>query len=197
MYEIPHFGLRAYALFYSKYGSRESFAQSELAWIVSPSMRKKIFSTLLNAGWLKKVSRQEYICTSPDSIFKGLLDFKVPTIMQGARKPYSFTGLSAVEVWSDFSYVQRGRERSPYFINVLERDILYWKNFCNKNTVPYYVREGSTIGEFIILIPVKKIGSVEKNGFFVESLKKTMSFAKNNDMFSYPYKYMKNKYGDV
>ena len=196
MYEIPNFGLRAYALFYSKYGLKESFAQSELAWIVSPSMRKKIFSTLLNAGWLRKASRQEYVCTNPDTIFRGLLDFKIPTIIKNASKPYSFTGLSAVEVWSDFSYVQRGRERSPYFVNVMAKDMQYWKDFFNEHSIPNYVAKGSTIGEFIILIPVKKMHSIEKNGFFVETLKKTICFARENEMFSYSYEYMKKKYGE-
>lgn len=196
MYEIPNFGLRAYALFYSKYGLRESFTQSELDWIVGPSMKKKIFATLLNSGWLKKVSRKEYKCVTPDTIFTHLLDFRVPEIIKESKKPYAFTSLSAIEIWSDFSYIQRGRERSPYFIKILKKDIQYWKDFFNNKNIPNYINKGSTIGEFIILIPVEKVTSVEKEGIFVETIKRTMNYAKENEMFAYAYNYMKTKYGE-
>lgn len=195
MEEIPSFGLRAYALFYSKHGLRETFRQSELDWIVSPSMRKKIFATLLNAGWIRKMSRQKYKCVNPDTIFNHLLDFRVPEIIRESKKPYVFTGLSAIELWSDSVYVQRGRERSPYFVKVLKKDLQQWKDFFNERNIPNYINNGSTIGEFVILIPTKKISSVEKDGMAVESLKKTMSQARKNEMFTYPYNYMKKKYG--
>ena len=117
--EVPQFVLRAYALFFTKHGSIESFKQSELDWIVGASMKKKIFSLLLKSGWIKKESRDEYRCIDPNKVFKGLLEFKVPEILKQTEKPYAFTNLSAVEIWSDYSYVQRGLEKSPYFIKVL------------------------------------------------------------------------------
>ncbi len=194
MYEIPNFGLRAYALFYSKHGLKEAFKQSELDWIVGSSMKKKIFSALLNAGWIKKISRQEYKCVSPDSIFNQLLEFKVTELIKKSNKPYAFTGLSAIEIWSNYSYVQRGQERSPYFMKILRKDIKYWKNFLNENNIPNYINKGSTIGEFIILEPVNKLSFVDKDELKVEPLKITMKSAQKNEMFAYPYKYMKKKY---
>ena len=87
MLEIPQYGLRAYALLYSKYSLKERFTQSCLDWIVSPSMRKKIFAVLLKAGWIKKISWQEYQCVDPDMIFQHLLDFKVPEIIKETKSP--------------------------------------------------------------------------------------------------------------
>jgi hypothetical protein len=196
MNEVPGFGLRAYALFYSKHGLKGTFKQSELDWIVGVSMRKKIFATLLNAGWLKKVSKTDYRCVNPQDIFRHLLDFKVPHLIKDANRPYAFTKLSAIEIWSDFSYVQRGRERSPYFIKIEKKDIPYWKKFFNHRDIPNYIEKGSTIGEFIILTPEKKVSGENKEGLFVENLRTTMRYAKNNEMFSYSYNYMKNKYGE-
>jgi len=193
--EIPPFGLRAYALFFSKYSSIEPFKQSDLDWIVGSSMKKKIFSLLLNSGWIKKESKNTYKCLKPNDIFKNLLEFKVQEIIKKAEKKYAFTNLSAVEIWSDYSYVQRGIEKSPYFIKVLKKDIDYWKKFFNKNNIPNYVNEGSTIGEYIILIPVSKIQNETKNELKVEKLKNTLEIAKNNDMYNYAYNYMKKKYG--
>ena len=194
---VPAYCLRAYALFFSRHGSREPFRQSELDWIVGQSMKKKIFSLLLNFGWITKYSRDSYKCVEPQIIIKGLLDFKVPELIKESKKIYSFTNLSAIEIWSDYSYVQRSMDRSPYFIKVLKNDLKYWKEFFNKKNIPNYVNEGSTIGEYIILIPVKKLNFVEKEGYKVESLKETIKIAKFNEMFLYAYNYIKNKYQNV
>jgi predicted transcriptional regulator len=192
--EIPQYGLKAYALFYNKHKENEEFSQSELDWIVGQSMKKKIFSLLLKSGWIKKKSKNTYICTSPKDIMKGLLELKVQNIIKESKKDYAFTGLSAIEIWSDYSYVQRGIERSPYFIKVLKKDLKYWKNFFNKNNIPNYVEKGSTIGEYVILIPVEKLSFVKKDELFVESLKDTIKIAKLNEMYLYAYNYIKKKY---
>ncbi|MFH0832093.1 MAG: hypothetical protein V1886_04490 [archaeon] len=194
---IPRYGLRAYALFFSKYGSNGSFTQNELDWIVGQSMRKKIFSLLLKSGWIKKISREKYVCVAPNEIFKSMLEFKVPSVIKEAEKEYAFTGLSAVEIWSDYSYVQRGIEKSPYFIKIARKDLNYWKNFFNKHRIPVYTKEGSTIGEYVILIPVDEIKSVEKEGMKVESLKETMKLAGLNNFYAYAYNYIRRKYGGV
>ena len=195
--EIPNYGLRAYALFFLRHVLNEEFTQSDLDWIVGQSMKKKIFALLLNTGWIKKASKNGYKCVNPAQILRGLLEFKVPQIIKEARKPYAFTGLSAVEVWSDYSYVQRGIERSPYYIKVLKKDIKYWKKFFNIYRIPNYVNSGSTIGEFIILIPVEKLIPSEKDEIFVDSLKETEKIAKANSFYAYPYKYIKEKYGTI
>ena len=195
--EIPQYGLRAYALFFLKHGSSERFTQNELDWIMGNSMKKKVFSLLLRNGWIKKQSYNYYLCLNPQEIFKGLLGFKVPEIMKKAERDYAFTNLSAIEIWSDYSYVQRGIEKSPYYINILKKDLKYWKGFFNKNSIPYYINEGSTIGEYTILIPVKKIKFVNKDGFKVISLKETFNIARKNKMHLYTYNYMRKKYGKI
>jgi hypothetical protein len=193
--EIPSYAMRAYALFYTKYGSREKFTQSALDWIAGTSMKKKIFSVLVKAGWIKKATRSTYQCVEPATAIKSLLDFKVPHTIKQATKPYAFTGMSAIEIWSDFSYMQRGWEHSPYFIKILKKDISYWKDFFNKKSIPNYIEKGSTVGEFVILSPVKNLTAEMKDGFQVETLKTTMNLAKENDLFTYAYNYMKKKYG--
>ncbi len=193
--EIPQYGLKAYALLFSKHGTLGEFKQSELDWIVSVSMKKKIFSLLLRAGWIKKKSPETYSCTNPAEAIKGLLEFRVPEIMKNAGRKYAFTQLSAVDIWSDFSYVQRGIEKSPYFIKVLQKDLRYWKEFFNRNEIPNYVGSGGTIGEFIILIPVSSLSFEEKNGFKVDLLKETARYAKSNEIYAYASEYIKKRYG--
>lgn len=193
--EIPYYGLRAYALFFIKYGTKQQFSQSALDWVVSQSMKKKIFSLLLHAGWITKSKKNKYICISPGNAIKNLLEFKVQNTIKNSTKPYAFTGLSAIEIWSDYSYMQRGIERSPYFIKVLKKDLGYWKAFFNEQKIPNYIKTGSTVGEFVILIPVQSIVAVEKEGFKVQPLEQTIKEARENQMYSYPYNYMIKKYG--
>lgn len=193
--DIPQYGLRAYALFFTRHGSTEEFGQHDLDWIVSQSMKKKIFALLLRSGWIKKSSRRTYTCITPEKALKGLLDFKVPELMKTAKKPYAFTDLSAVEIWSDYSYVQRGLEKSPYFINVLGKDLKYWKSFFSAHGVSFYVDRGSTIGEYVILKPVRHLASVERYGVQVISFAEAQKIAKTNDAYSYAYDYMRQKHG--
>ena len=192
--EIPQYGLKAYALLFSRYGIQGTFSQSALDWIVSPSMKKKIFALLLRSGWIQKRSRQTYVCTTPSDAIQGLLEFRVPEIMKDAKKEYAFTQSSAVEIWSDFSYVQRGMEKSPYFIKVLRKDLNHWKAFFNMHEIPNYVGVGATIGEYIILIPVDRLPFEEKHRFKVDSFKETMRYAKSNDIYAYSTKYMENEH---
>ena len=193
--EIPGYALRAYALFYTKYGSREPFTQAALDWITGTSMKKKIFSVLMHAGWIRKKDRTSYVCISPDKAIEKLLEFKVPAIMAEVTKPYAFTGLSAIEIWSDYVYVQRGVEKSPYFIEVLRGDVPYWKNFFHRHSIPVYVQQGTTVGEFVIIIPKDKIKPVQKETINVIPLSEAMKMAKANELYAYAYHYMRKKYG--
>lgn len=193
--EIPQYALKAYALLFSKHGVQGQFRQSELDWIVSSSMRKKIFAVLLRAGWIKKQSSGTYSCTDPSDAVRGLLEFRVPAMMKDAGKPYAFTRLSAVEIWSDFSYVQRSMEKSPYFIKVLRKDLKYWKAFFHAREIPNYVGFGATVGEYMILIPVARLSYQERGGFNVDSLRETMRYAESNDAYAYASEYLERKYG--
>jgi hypothetical protein len=193
--EIPQYALKAYALLFSRYSTNTDFSQSELDWFVSESMKKKIFALLLHNGWIKKSGTRTYTCTNPADAITGLLDFRIPEVIKTAERTYAFTQLSAVEIWSDFCYVLRGREKSPYFIKVFHKDVPYWKDFFHRNEIPNYIQKGTTIGEFVILIPVDALDATQKEGYSVESLKATMQIAQKNMMYKYPYEYMVKKYG--
>ena len=157
--------------------------------------KNSIFALLLRSGWIKKRSGGTYSCTNPSDAIKGLLEFRVPGMMKDARKPYAFTRFSAVEIWSDFSYVQRSMEKSPYFIKVLRKDMHYWKAFFHAREIPNYVGSGATVGEYVILIPVARFSYEEKGAFKVDSLRETMRYAESNDVYAYASEYMERTYG--
>jgi hypothetical protein len=159
-------------------------------------MKKKIFSILLSHGWIRKKDRVSYFCNSPGRIMKHLLDFRVPELVKHAKRKYCFTGLSAMEVWSDYYYVQRDIKRSPYFIKILKTDLWYWKKFFSVNEIPVYENGGTNIGEFVILFPVEHIKSSEKDDLLVDPLSDTLKEAKKNQMYEHVYEYIRGKYGE-
>jgi hypothetical protein len=69
--------------------------------------------------------------------------------------------------------------------------------FFSKYGIPFYTNEGGTIGEYIILKPVNNLVSTEKDGVKVIGLYETIKLAKANEVYSYPYEYMRRKYGVV
>ncbi len=54
-----------------------------------------------------------------------MVQFKVPKLLSEATRKYAYTRASAVEVWTDFSYMQRSWEHSPYFVKVLKEDEIF------------------------------------------------------------------------
>ena len=79
----------------------------------------------------------------------------------------------------------------------MKKDLRYWKSFFNKYRVPNYIKTGSTIGEFVILVPVEILNSTEKDEISVETLQETKKIAKTNSFYAYPYNYINKKYGTI
>ena len=57
------------------------------------------------------------------------------------------------------------------------------------------MNKGTTIGEYVILIPVTHVVFEEKDDVKVEPLKKAMKEAASNNLYAYVCAYMKKKYG--
>lgn len=192
---MPEYALKCYGLLYTKYGTEE-FDQGSLSWFLSEPMRKKIFHVLTKEGWLRRVGRGRYACVRPEEVFRRQFEFKIPEIMMAAERSWCYTKASAVEIWTDFSYVQRSWEYSPYFIKVAKRDIHYWRRFFRANGIKVFVREaGSAIGEFVVLDPVEKLDCVTCAGSPVDSLEDVARFCEeNSSTFEYPLAYLARKH---
>jgi len=192
--EIPKYALRAYGLLYTKHSTEEEFTQDSLNWIVSSSMRKKIFSILLKSGWITKRSKRRYVCIGAEKIFNALFKFRVPDILKKSEKEHCYSKMSAVEILTDYSYIQRSWEHSPYFIKIKEKDLDYWKDFLSKQGIPFFIKEGSFIGEFIILEPKKKLNFFIHKDFPTDNLSDVVKFCQHNSLFEYPLAYLKEKF---
>lgn len=194
MEPIPIYCEQAYAILYNKFKSKE-FSSDYFKWFLSDSMRKKILYLLEKKGWIKRVKRGVYICNKPEEVITNMVKFRVPDLLELAGKMYCYTGMSAVEIWTDFAYVQRSWEHSPYFIKISKKDLNYWKKYFASHGISVFVKNSKpALGEFVILIPEDfKLTIFEEKP--VDNIKEVVKFCKNNiELFEYPLAYLIKKF---
>ncbi len=192
----PTHAQQAYAILYNRFAD-EPFDSNYLAWFLSKSMVKKTLHMLEKKKWVKRVKKGSYVCVSPNEIFKSMARFRVPELLNEARMTYAFTGASAVEVWTDYSYIQRGWEHSPYFVKVQRRDTALWTEYFRKHKVNVFVKEAKpAMGEFVVLYPEERLEFEVHNGQPVDKLDEVARFCERNiEAFEYPLGYLKKKFG--
>jgi len=192
---VPTYAQEAYAILRSRFGS-DSFPADYMSWFVSRSMVKKTLHTLEHAGWIRRVEKGSYVCKNADEIFKSMVEFRVPRLLDGAGMRYAYTEASAVEVWTDYSYIQRSWEHSPYFVRVLRSDLGRWVGYFRRHKMKVFTsRPELAMGEFVILKPSDGFPIVTHNGLPVDPLKSAVSYSeKHVHTFEYPLAYLEAKF---
>lgn len=192
---VPTYAQESYAILRNRFAT-DSFPADYLSWFVSKSMTKKTLHTLEHAGWIRRVEKGRYVCTNADEIFKSMIEFRVPKLLQEAGMEYAYTDASAVEIWTDYSYIQRSWEHSPYFVRVLRNDLEKWVQHFRRHKVKVFTsRPELSIGEFVILKPEKRLMYDVHNDLPVDSLESTVRYSeKHVDTFEYPLAYLKVKF---
>lgn len=192
---VPPHAQQAYAILRARFKD-EPFASDYLARYITRSMVKKNLHVLETAGWIQRVERGTYVCTPPDQVFESMIEFRVPELLQQAGMPYAYAQASAVEVWSDQTYIQRSWEHSPYHINIRSEDTEQWTAHFRSHRITAYTDDPKpALGEFVILHPKDPLRIEEKDGIPVEPLKTVAQYCKENlDAFEYPLAYMQAKH---
>lgn len=192
---VPTFAQEAYAVLRSRFGG-EPFDAAYLSWFISRSMVKKTLHVLEKAGWIKRIDRGRYVCVTPEAVFGLMVQFRVPDLLREAGRPYAYADASAVEVWTDYSYIQRSWEHSPYYVRVLRRDLRFWISYFRARKVKAFVEEPEpALGEFVVLRPQTRLVKREHNGLPVEPLESVVRFCERYvETFEYPLAYFKTKF---
>ncbi len=174
----------------------DSFPADYLSWFVSRSMVKKTLHTLERAGWIRRVEKGSYVCKNADDIFESMIEFKVPSLLSEAGMRYAYTEASAVEVWTDFSYIQRSWEHSPYFVKVLRNDLGRWIDYFRKHKVKVFTSKPElSMGEFVVLKPSRGFAIETHNGLPVDPLESAVAYSETHiHTFEYPLAYLKAKF---
>lgn len=192
---VPAFAQEAYAILGGRFGEGE-FGPGYLSWFVSKAMVKKTLHVLEKAGWIRRVGKGRYTCVSADSVFRSMLQFRVPGLLERARRPFVYAGASAVEIWTDFSYLQRSWEHSPYFVKVVRHDVDFWVSYFRANRVKVFVDSPEPAwGEFVVLEPQKALSHEQHAGLPVEPLDAVVRFCERHvEAFEYPLAYLMAKH---
>ncbi len=192
---VPTYAQEAYAILRGRFGS-DSFPADYMSWFISRSMVKKTLHTLEHAGWIRRVEKGSYVCKNADDIFESMVESRVPGLLSRAGMRYGYAEASAVEVWTDYSYVQRSWEHSPYFVRVLRSDLDRWVSYFRTHKVRVFTsRPELSMGEFVILKPADEFAIVTHNGLPVDPLKLAVSYSeKHVHTFEYPLAYLKAKF---
>lgn len=164
---IPEYCLKAFALVYKEFGTADIFRSTFLDGYFSQKMKEKILHVLVQSGWIERIKRGYYKCKDISLIFSQLFDFKVHNLLKQSQKDYALYASSALEIWTEGSYVQRSREKSPYFIRIFKKDLDYWNSYFRQYGIPCYIRKGTSVGEFVIFDPVSSFEFRDKEGFKV------------------------------
>jgi len=193
---IPTYAQQAYAILYNRFAD-QPFDSDYLDWFLSRSMVKKTLHALEKKGWIRRVRKGSYVCLEPGEVFKDMVQFNVPRLLEEAGMRYAYTGASAVEVWTDYSYMQRSWEHSPYFVKVLRKDLESWTKYFREHKVNVFVEEAEpAIGEFVVLFPEERLDFEVYDGKPVDKLREVAKFCERNiEVFEYPLAYLKSKFG--
>jgi hypothetical protein len=193
---IPTFAQQAYAILYNRFGD-QPFESKYLDWFLSKGMVKKTLHVLEKKRWVQRVRKGSYVCINPDEVFRNMVQFRVPRLLSESGRKYAYTGASAVEVWTDYSYMQRSWEHSPYFINVLKEDVKFWTEHFRNHKINVFIKEAQpAISEFVILFPQERLEYEVHNDMPVDKLNEVTRFCERNiETFEYPLAYLKSKFG--
>ncbi|MCX6802509.1 MAG: hypothetical protein NT067_05370 [Candidatus Diapherotrites archaeon] len=193
--EVTKTEFQAYSYFWLKFGEKP-FEVSSLRWFFSTAMVKKILFKLSSAGWLQRVGRGSYRCIRPEKAVESIFESRAEKVLEKAGMPYCFYGASAVEAWSDYVYMQRSWEHSPFFVRVRGKELGKWKTLLKKEGIDFFTgKPKNAIGEFVVLEPVKELKCEKQNGRPVIPLDEIIEFAeKNIYSFEYPLAYIGRKF---
>lgn len=193
---VPPFAQEAYAILRARFAG-DPFPASYLGRFISDAMVKKTLHTLETAGWIRRVERGTYVCVAPDEVVRSMVAFRVPDLLEDAGMPYAYAEASAVEVWSDFTYIQRSFEHSPYYVTVRREDAEAWIAHFRDHRVTVFDDEvRPALGEFVVLRPRDAVEASEHDGVPVEPLDRVVRYMEEHlDAFEYPLAYIRAKYG--
>ena len=192
---VPAYAQEAYAILRNRFAGG-SFPADYLSWFISISMAKKTLFVLEHAGWIRRESRGSYVCVNADDVFSSLLEYRVPRLLQGSGMKYAYAGASAVEVWTDFSYVQRSWEHSPYYVKVMEGDLKKWVSLFRAHRIKAWVlKPEAALGESVTLEPEKRLSPDTYGGLPVEALGEVVRYCEEHvEAFEYPLAYLAAKF---
>lgn len=178
--------MKYYELWIIMWKWKKKFSVKEfISTFKTPSPNKILFD-MTKKGFLEKTERAMYRVVSPRQLFEKRIDIsKAYDLMRQIKLKYSFTGPDAVFLWTKGGY-QVGRFFGfyPIYLKILSSDLKKWKQILKSKNIRFYI-EGERLREtyfgiFYVLIPEKDFRREKIDDYYVDSLKQTVKFCKQN-----------------
>lgn len=178
--------MKYYELWIILWKWKKEFSVKEfISTFQSPNPNKTLFD-MTKKGFLDKVERGKYRVVSPEQLFeKRIIIPEFYDFLKEINLKYSLTGPDAVFLWTKGGY-QVGRFFGfyPIYLKVLKSDLRKWKKLLKSKNIKYHVQgkrlRETFFGAFYVLIPKKTFRTKKRDGYYVDPLKQTIKFCKQN-----------------
>jgi hypothetical protein len=192
--------LKLYGWLWEVFG-RNEFSLTEFGSVFPSPQAKKVIHDLISDGYVERLERGHYRVREPTALVTGIVKENLgkAAVLERAERRYAYCCNDAVGMWTD-GYYHTGFTRGfkPVHLEVLEKDVDYWRGFLKKNDAEYVVEGGkkTLFGLTYVLHPVKRIRSENKDGAPVVPLNETVRFCRENELTYRPaLEYLDGKYG--
>jgi len=196
---IPKYCQQVYAILWNTFGEN-MFSTRDLIFLdafVSTSMKKKVLFKLCKDGWIIREKRGSYRCLNPKNVFGSFFKPRVLDLLKQSKMKWCFSGLNALEVYTDFSVCHRSWLSSPFYIKILRKDLKKWFNLFKSHNIPFLVNDAKPrFGEYIVLIPLNDFDFQIVDDYPVEPLEDVVRFCRERSYeFAYEMNYLGDRYG--
>lgn len=161
---------------------------------------KKVVHDLISDGYLERVSRGNYRVKEPEEFVSKIVkeNMEKEDILKESERDYAFYGNDAVSIWTE-GYYHTGFTQGfkPVHIQVLSKDLQYWRKFFRQHDAEYVVEDESKtlFGLTYVLHPAGKLTIEKKDGMPVTPLNDTVKFCRENELTYHPaLEYLDKKY---
>ncbi len=176
--------LKLYGWLWKSFGDKQ-FGLDEFKAVFPSPQHKKIIFDLIKLGYVRRIKRGEYNVIEPKEFVDRIVEknLKQKDILEKVDKKYAFCGNDAVSIWTD-GYYWTGFTRGfkPVHIEVLEKDLGWWRDFFKRNEVEYTLEdENRTLfGLTYVLHPKREFRAEKKDDTYVIPLDETIEFCMKN-----------------
>lgn len=178
--------MKYYELWIILWQWKKEFTVKEFISTFRSPISNKVLFDMTKKGFLEKKERGTYKVNTPEDVFKKRADVsQAYDLLKETKLKYALTGVDSVFIWTKGGY-QVGRFFGfyPIYLKILKSDLARWKKYLKSKNMQFYI-DGEQVKEtffgiFYVLEPETIINTKKISELYVDTLKETINFCKNN-----------------
>jgi hypothetical protein len=160
----------------------------------------KVIFDLIKLEFIRRKKHGTYQIIKPEEFVQNIIresSTKTDVVTQ-ATKPYAYAQSTAVNIWTDgYYWTDFTKGFKPIHINVVQKDVPYWKTFFNHHDAEYVIEgEHRTLFGVMYVVHPKETVTVEtKHDKPVVPLQEIVQYCQSNSIIYRPaLEYLDKKY---